>query len=252
MKRELYSGQSTDPFDTKRAKSNEGSSLAAPAANLLELVTDKHLLSQRQKQIDFGKNSLTYERYKNEVPHVNRKASDPQTPDIRLPDSKRRFDGKVKAWRRGLHEWENANPVPPTAAASSSEAPAATAAGLTSGGAGSFDDYLDDLVGDDDVEESDVLVSLRQKHEQPAEKMSEKAQQPVPVLTAVATVAKPAPLAPTPTTEGSAAAADDRASLRRRLDSFKQQQQQPPPAGGTGAAAGAGDGSIFGRFDDGL
>jgi len=71
------------------------------------LETDQHRIAQRQKQIDYGKNTLGYQEYCKAVPREKRKpGTDPQTPDIHLKISKRGFDGLVKIWRRGLHEFD--------------------------------------------------------------------------------------------------------------------------------------------------
>ena len=73
--------------------------------------TDPRKLEQRQKQIGYGKNSLAYQRYLEEVP-MNRRSFDlintdhPRTPDIARDVSKRTFDGQIKAWRRQLHLWD--------------------------------------------------------------------------------------------------------------------------------------------------
>eukprot|EP01018_Ginkgo_biloba_P038674 Gb_11751 [translate_table: standard] len=68
--------------------------------------TDAHKLSQRQKQIDYGKNTLGYERYVELVPRSQRKRCHPQTPDTKQVCSKRSWDGQVKKWRRLLHEFD--------------------------------------------------------------------------------------------------------------------------------------------------
>lgn len=67
---------------------------------------DHHKLSQRQKQIDYGKNTFGYERYIELVPRDRRKRDDPQTPDMKEVCSKRRWDGKVRKWRRLLHQFD--------------------------------------------------------------------------------------------------------------------------------------------------
>lgn len=73
--------------------------------NLVE--SDSHKLCQRQKQIDYGKNTLGYERYLELVPRKHRKKFvHPQTPDIKQVCSKRSWDGQVKKWRRRLHEFD--------------------------------------------------------------------------------------------------------------------------------------------------
>jgi len=36
----------------------------------------------------------------------------PSTPNIHEECSKRQFDGRVKAWRRMLHKWDNVDALP--------------------------------------------------------------------------------------------------------------------------------------------
>jgi hypothetical protein len=72
-------------------------------------VTDPHRLSQRQKQVDLGKNTLGYQNYAEKIPRQVRQRFNPihpLTPDIKDGCSKRCFDGKIKAWRRALHFWD--------------------------------------------------------------------------------------------------------------------------------------------------
>jgi hypothetical protein len=68
--------------------------------------TDHHRVNQRQKQIDYGKNTFGYERYIELVSRDQRKKDDPQTPDVKQVCSKRRWDGKVRKWRRLLHQFD--------------------------------------------------------------------------------------------------------------------------------------------------
>lgn len=75
-----------------------------------EVETDARRLSQRRKEIGYGKNTLGYDRYRKMVPKEKRKRGDPQTPDVTVKVSKRQFDGIVRAWRRKLHDWD----PPPT------------------------------------------------------------------------------------------------------------------------------------------
>jgi histone RNA hairpin-binding protein len=78
-----------------------------PSAKENIVESDSHKLCQRQKQIDYGKNTLGYERYLELVPRKQRKKSvHPQTPDIKQVCSKRSWDGQVKKWRRRLHEFD--------------------------------------------------------------------------------------------------------------------------------------------------
>ena len=76
----------------------------------LEIETDHHRLSQRQKQLDIGKNTVAYERYLVAVPKNNRVTSrkytdQPVTPLKTQVCSKRAWDGQVRKWRRLLHQY---------------------------------------------------------------------------------------------------------------------------------------------------
>ena len=70
--------------------------------------SDPHRLQQRQKQIDYGKNTCGYDRYTKLVPKFRRARGDPRTPDIHGVYSKRQWEGLVKAWRRRLHTYDPA------------------------------------------------------------------------------------------------------------------------------------------------
>ncbi|KAI8801262.1 hypothetical protein BJ742DRAFT_837886 [Cladochytrium replicatum] len=67
---------------------------------------EERRLEQRQKQIDYGKNTIGYDRYRDLVPRNRRKKGDPQTPDKHMKCSKRCWDGLIRAWRRKLHQWD--------------------------------------------------------------------------------------------------------------------------------------------------
>lgn len=72
-----------------------------------QVESDTRRLSQRQKQIDYGKNTLGYERYLELVPrNKRRRFVHPQTPDIKQVCSKRSWDGQVRKWRTRLHDFD--------------------------------------------------------------------------------------------------------------------------------------------------
>eukprot|EP00727_Mastigamoeba_balamuthi_P000088 m51a1_g10076 hypothetical protein (324) ;mRNA; r:39525-40967 len=71
-----------------------------------ETEKDEKRLSQRQKQIDYGKNTLGYARYLAEVPREKRTREQPWTPDKAQMCSKRSWDGQIRKWRRMLHQWD--------------------------------------------------------------------------------------------------------------------------------------------------
>ena len=92
-----------DIFDLSNVDATEGR--RAPGAPKPK-ETDEHKLKQRQRQIDYGKNTLGYARYLELVDKSARKAGDIWTPDIHASMSKRAFDGCVRKWRRLLHAYD--------------------------------------------------------------------------------------------------------------------------------------------------
>ena len=109
----------------------------APRMQHNEKETDPRRLSQRHKEIAYGKNTLGYERYLRMVPKEKRRhpRDHPPTPDPTRKYSKRQFDGIVRAWRRKLHDWDPPKaeqdlgpavaPMIPTLAATPAPAPPA-------------------------------------------------------------------------------------------------------------------------------
>ena len=117
-------------------------------------LLDPHRLQQRQKQIDYGKNTSGYERYIQLVPRsvsnqpvlhsccINRVSKlqlfswscsplkqlvfvallrrwkrskfDPKTPEKSKNCSTRSWQGQIRVWRRALHKWD-----PPTTSTTS-------------------------------------------------------------------------------------------------------------------------------------
>ncbi|EEY55938.1 uncharacterized protein PITG_08684 [Phytophthora infestans T30-4] len=72
-----------------------------------EKETDPHRLAQRQKQIDYGKNTIGYDHYCAQVPrHQRRPGKHPMTPDKTRRIGKKVFDGMVRRWRQMLHKYD--------------------------------------------------------------------------------------------------------------------------------------------------
>lgn len=63
-------------------------------------------LQNRQKQIDYGKNTIGYDEYIRQIPRDERLPHMPQTPDKLQDCSKRSWDGQVRKWRRALHRYD--------------------------------------------------------------------------------------------------------------------------------------------------
>jgi histone RNA hairpin-binding protein len=90
--------------------------------------TDPHRISQREKQLSMGKNTVGYQLYTAAIARCvcsfffffillierdARSTVDPRTPDAYQVCSKRSWDGQVSKWRRMLHQWDpNGEPEP--------------------------------------------------------------------------------------------------------------------------------------------
>ncbi|KAJ3363491.1 Oocyte-specific histone RNA stem-loop-binding protein 2 [Allomyces javanicus] len=68
-------------------------------------------LAQRQKQIDYGKNTIGYQNFTTTIPRHKRRRTDPHTPDKNQECSTRSWVGQLRRWRRQLHRWDQ-GPLP--------------------------------------------------------------------------------------------------------------------------------------------
>ena len=83
---------------------NRSDSVMSPTSRL----DYERQLGWRVKQIDIGKSTPAYARFASEFPKHRRRRDHPTTPDpydARM--SKRQYEGRVKAWKRSLHELNN-------------------------------------------------------------------------------------------------------------------------------------------------
>ncbi|XP_068978256.1 histone RNA hairpin-binding protein [Bombus flavifrons] len=72
----------------------------------VEYETDPRVLARRQKEIDYGKNTIGYDRYIQAVPKEKRTREHPRTPPKYIKYSRRGWDSMVRLWRKQLHQWD--------------------------------------------------------------------------------------------------------------------------------------------------
>ena len=70
-----------------------------------EKETDPEVLDRRQKQIDYGKNSVVYQNYIRLVIKTERKNHEPKTPRKNLKWSRRSWDTMIRCWKKDIHLW---------------------------------------------------------------------------------------------------------------------------------------------------
>lgn len=90
-------------FRRESSSSSSGDGSSQSSRKPVEYEKDLSILERRQKQIDYGKNTLGYENYMKQVPRDKRTKDHPKTPPKHIKYSRRAWDGLVKVWRKQLH-----------------------------------------------------------------------------------------------------------------------------------------------------
>lgn len=74
-----------------------------------EMETQVDILKRRQKDVDYGKNTIGYQNYLDLVPKEKRSAGMPVTPDKFQKIARRSWDSLIKRWRIKLHGYDPAD-----------------------------------------------------------------------------------------------------------------------------------------------
>jgi len=91
-------------YISNRSQKGCSKTTANPSAN--EYETDQNVITRREKQIEYGKNTQAYQRYIAQVPKNERSTGMPITPCKNLTYSRRQFDGLIKHWKLRVHAWD--------------------------------------------------------------------------------------------------------------------------------------------------
>ncbi|XP_063242414.1 uncharacterized protein LOC134542245 isoform X2 [Bacillus rossius redtenbacheri] len=93
--------------DSSSSGSSHGSLDTKKQRKPVEYEKDPVILARRQKQIDYGKNTVGYDNYLQQVPKQSRTRQHPRTPPKYMKYSRRAWDGMVRIWRQQLHLWDS-------------------------------------------------------------------------------------------------------------------------------------------------
>jgi histone RNA hairpin-binding protein len=93
-------------FSNNQAPSPTPSRLSTSSSTSSVYCNDPEIIKRRQKQIDYGKNTVGYQTYLKTVPKFRRAKEDPKTPNKNISYSRRSWDQQIRLWRIKLHAYD--------------------------------------------------------------------------------------------------------------------------------------------------
>jgi len=92
-------------FKSQKPQESSDVTFIKPSSNSLrqERETDPLVLARRVKQIEFGKNTVDYDKYNKMVSKEERLNTMPRTPNKNKKCSRRKWDGQIKSWKQSIH-----------------------------------------------------------------------------------------------------------------------------------------------------